>query len=143
MITGSYVPVYSLPPRTPFGDDAAESGKRLAIFGLAIAAALIGAFYLVGKVDQHAGFRRNGRWSKKYKDSLPDSAFLYVEGTPGSGRSRPLSRRRLPYKSRSGKVSVPHVRAALSRLSRTQIPARAKPAIRRKAERLLQRSRAR
>lgn len=58
------------------------------------------------------------RWTTKYKDKLPDSAFMYVApgGRKVKGRTHPLSKRHLPYRNHLGNVSVNHVRNALARL---------------------------
>lgn len=42
-------------------------------------------------------------WSQAYKDSLPDSAFLYVNGKD----------RRLPYKDKNGKIDMVHLQKAV------------------------------
>jgi hypothetical protein len=62
----------------------------------------------------------NRRWSTKYKDSLPDSAFLYVrpncvEHKDAQGRSHPLDCRDLPVKNRAGNYDYAHVKNAISR----------------------------
>jgi hypothetical protein len=51
-------------------------------------------------------------WTTKYVNSLPDSAFLYVE--PGSATDK--SKRHLPYKDASGKIDLPHLRNAIARI---------------------------
>ena len=80
-----------------------------------------------GRTLPEAGLTENARWTRAYVNSLPDSAFLYVE--PGGrrdrvGRSHPLSLRHLPYRSRTGKIDEAHLRAALSRShqERTDLP---------------------
>jgi hypothetical protein len=50
-------------------------------------------------------------WTRKYIDSLPDSAFASVETAPNGKKVR-----HLPHHDRSGRVDLPHVRNALSRL---------------------------
>lgn len=87
--------------------------------------------------------RRNGRWSRKYKDTLPDSAFLYVapggmahiEG--GKKVTHPLSLRHFPVRNASGAVDVSHVRNALARIGRSSVPASVKPKLQAKARALL------
>jgi hypothetical protein len=49
------------------------------------------------------------QWTTAYINSLPNSAFLYVE--PGED-----GKRHLPYKNKEGQVDLPHLRNALSRL---------------------------
>jgi len=82
----------------------------------------------------------NRKWTKKYINELPDSAFLWVApgGTKRQGRTHPLHLRSLPYKNKSGKVDLPHLRNSLARLRLTEdIPEREKPAIRKQACRVL------
>jgi hypothetical protein len=50
-------------------------------------------------------------WTRAYIDSLPDSAFAAVETTPDGRKVR-----HLPHHTRRGRVDLPHVRNALSRL---------------------------
>lgn len=66
-------------------------------------------------------------WTTQYKDSLPDSCYMYVSG----------STRKLPVKDANGKVDIPHVRDALSRLSNTDIPDTAKSGIKAKLQAML------
>jgi hypothetical protein len=84
------------------------------------------------------------KWSRKYKNRLEDSAFLYIE--PGgrideTGRTKPRSLRHLPVRNHVGNVDLPHVHNALGRLgqARTSIPAAARKDARAKAHRLLAR----
>ena len=58
---------------------------------------------------------RAERWTRAYIDSLPDSAFAVVETTPTGKKVR-----HLPHHDRSGRVDVPHLRNALSRLSQVK-----------------------
>jgi hypothetical protein len=46
-------------------------------------------------------------WSTAYKNALPNSAFLYSKG----------KERHLPYRDATGKIDLPHLRNAISRLS--------------------------
>jgi hypothetical protein len=86
----------------------------------------------------------NPRWSTKYKNQLPDSAFFYV--APGGRKVRttrgtftiPKSKRKLPYKNLSGRVDRGHLRAAIGRAGqkKTQIPAAEKKRIQGRAQRM-------
>lgn len=65
------------------------------------------------------------KWTTRYIDSLPDSAFAYV--APGghrdrTGRAVPRALRMLPYKNRRGGIDPDHVRNALARFDQTRIP---------------------
>jgi hypothetical protein len=55
------------------------------------------------------------RWTRQYINSLPDSAFAVVETTPDGKKLR-----HLPHHDRSGRVDVPHLRNAISRLSQVK-----------------------
>lgn len=58
-------------------------------------------------------------WDTSTKNNLPDSSFLYVESggkKDDQGKTVPRSLRHLPYKDANGKVDLPHLRNALSRL---------------------------
>jgi hypothetical protein len=55
------------------------------------------------------------RWTRQYITSLPDSAFAVIETTPDGKRLR-----HLPHHDRSGRVDVPHLRNAMSRLSQVK-----------------------
>jgi|SRR5215469_9630256 len=73
-------------------------------------------------------------WTTKYVNSLPNSAFLYVE--PGSDTNK--SKRHLPYKDSSGKIDLPHLRNAIARIPQMKgISADLKARLQAKARRLL------
>ena len=55
------------------------------------------------------------RWTRSYINSLPDSAFASVEITPDGKKVR-----HLPHHDRGGRVDLPHVRNALSRLPQVE-----------------------
>jgi hypothetical protein len=55
------------------------------------------------------------RWTRQYINSLPDSAFAAVEITYHGKKLR-----HLPHHDRSGRVDVPHLRNAMSRLSQVK-----------------------
>ena len=83
------------------------------------------------------------RWTRKYKNRLPDSAFLAI--SPGgrkdeTGRTKPRSLRHLPVKDIRGHVSVSHVKNALARIPLTHITAHQKAEARAKAKKMLARS---
>lgn len=89
----------------------------------------------------------NVRWSTKYKNQLPDSAFFYVG--PGGRKKRtkrgtftvPKSKRKLPYKNLSGRVDRGHLLAAIGRAGqkKTQIPAAEKKRIQARGRRIYER----
>ncbi len=54
-------------------------------------------------------------WTRRYVDSLPDSAVAVVEVRPDGKKVR-----HLPHHDRSGRVDVPHLRNALSRVSQVR-----------------------
>jgi hypothetical protein len=53
------------------------------------------------------------KWTRAYINSLPDSAFMYIE--PGYKEGEDKRARHLPYKDDTGKVDLPHLRNALAR----------------------------
>jgi hypothetical protein len=90
------------------------------------------------------GLEPNAHWSRAYVNSLPDSAFLYVEHGGQKdriGRTHPLSLRHLPFKNRSGRVDRHHLAAARSRLhqGKTEIPAHKKVELYQKADHIWER----
>jgi len=77
----------------------------------------------------------NAKWTRKYINDLPNSAFAVVEPCANTNKSA----RHLPYKDKTGKIDLPHLRNALARMN--QINAVCKEsstdAIRAKAKRKL------
>ena len=55
------------------------------------------------------------QWTYAYKCALPDPCFAFIEGDV----------RKLPIFDAKGRLSVPHVRNALARLSQTDLPSAA------------------
>lgn len=53
------------------------------------------------------------QWTRAYVNSLPDSAFIYIE--PGYKEGENKNARHLPYKDDKGKIDIPHLRNALAR----------------------------
>lgn len=68
-------------------------------------------------------------WSSTYIDSLPDTAFAFLnrggERDKG-GRTVPRALRHLPFRDRSGKVDMPHLREALEQLPQERLSTDAK-----------------
>lgn len=67
----------------------------------------------------------NRRWSTKYQNDLPDSAFLIVDEDCVSykddkGRSHPLSCRKLPVKNHLGNYDCDHLRNAEARANQVK-----------------------
>jgi len=63
-------------------------------------------------------------WSTAYINTLPDSAFLYVESggkKDEEGKTVPRTLRHFPYKDASGKVDLPHLRNAIARIPQSKI----------------------
>lgn len=63
-------------------------------------------------------------WDTKYINDLPDKCFAYIK--PGGekdeeGKTAPRALRYLPYRDKDGKVDLPHLRNALSRLPQTKL----------------------
>jgi len=80
--------------------------------------------YLVGRlVFDHK--LSKAKWSQKYINSLPDSAFLYIE--PGGkkdseGKTVPRSKRHFPVRDKNGKLDAAHIRNAISRIPQSNAP---------------------
>jgi len=57
-------------------------------------------------------------WSRAFINDLPDSSFLHIlpDGEKEDGKTTPRSLRMFPYKDAGGKVDLPHLRNALSRI---------------------------
>jgi len=58
-------------------------------------------------------------WTTRFKNNLPDSAFLYIQ--PGGkkdeeGKTKPRSLRHFPYKNENGEVDRAHILNAISRI---------------------------
>jgi len=87
---------------TPSPAQVGRRGAYLAIAVLAVAWLL----------PRQAGAER---WTRQYINSLPDSAFAAIETTPDGKKLR-----HLPHHDRSGRVDVPHLRNAMSRLSQVK-----------------------
>jgi len=64
-------------------------------------------------------------WSTKFVNDLPDSSFLYIESggkKDAGGKTTPRSLRHFPVKDADGKVDLPHVKNALSRIPQSDLP---------------------
>ncbi|HHE64835.1 MAG TPA: hypothetical protein ENL09_02320 [Bacteroidetes bacterium] len=70
-----------------------------------------------GLIKLFAGFGKEvaEKWSRAYINSLPDSAFIFIE--PGYKEGMNKNARHLPYKNKEGKVDIPHLKNALARCS--------------------------
>lgn len=63
-------------------------------------------------------------WSTAYINTLPDSAFLYVESggkKDDEGKTVPRTLRHFPYKDATGKIDLPHLRNAIARIPQSKI----------------------
>lgn len=79
-------------------------------------------------------------WSQAEQDDFPDSSFLVV--LPGgkkdaSGKTTPRDLRKLPVRDASGKLDLPHLRNAISRLGQPDTDVPDKEALQKKAQRML------
>lgn len=64
-------------------------------------------------------FSEGAEWSTRYKNDLPDSAFLYIEAggkKDSEGKIKPRSLRHFPYKDMDGKVDRAHILNAIARI---------------------------
>lgn len=55
------------------------------------------------------------KWTTKYINELPNSAFIIIEPAYTKGKTDNKNARHLPYKDKEGKVDLPHLRNALAR----------------------------
>ena len=79
-------------------------------------------------------------WTTAFVNSLPDSAFLFVEdgGTKDDeGKTVPRTLRHFPYKDSSGNVDLPHLRNALARIPQSNLPQDVQDRLTKKAQRIL------
>jgi HK97 family phage prohead protease len=79
-------------------------------------------------------------WSTSYVNDLPDSAFLYIEpggSKDGEGKTTPRTLRHFPVKDKDGKVDMPHVRNALSRIPQSNLPQSVKDLCTTKAQKMM------
>lgn len=84
----------------------------------------------------------NRSWSTAYMNELPDSAFLYVEPggrRDGSGRTVPRTLRHFPFKDERGRIDLPHLRNALSRIPQSSLSSDVRIRVEKKAQKLLAR----
>jgi HK97 family phage prohead protease len=68
-------------------------------------------------------------WDAAYINDLPDSAFLYIEDggeKDSADKTKPRSLRHFPVHDAGGKVDVPHLRNALSRIPQSDLDQGAK-----------------
>ena len=64
-------------------------------------------------------FSQGAEWSTRYKNDLPDSAFLYIEAggkKDSEGNIKPRSLRHFPHKDMDGKVDRAHILNAIARI---------------------------
>ena len=79
-------------------------------------------------------------WTTAFVNSLPDSAFLYIEdgGTKDDeGKTVPRTLRHFPYKDSGGKVDLPHLRNALARIPQSSLPQDVQDRLTKKAQSIL------
>jgi len=90
----------------------------------------------------HQSFKMSkALWSGKYINELPDSAFLHIEGggeKDEDGKTTPRSLRHFPVKDADGKVDLPHLRNALSRIPQSNLPPDVKAKATKEAQAMLE-----
>lgn len=80
-------------------------------------------------------------WTTAYVNTLPDSAFLFIE--PGGekdeeGKTVPRSLRHFPYKDASGDIDLPHLRNAIARIPQSTVEGLDKERLQARAQRILE-----
>jgi len=98
----------------------------------------------IARREERSPMHANARWTTAYKNSLPDSAFLFVDtacvhSRDRQGRSHPLNCRHFPYKDRAGKISLSHVRNAIGRAPQSNLPLKVQREVQVEARRVLAR----
>ncbi|HEX9641825.1 MAG TPA: hypothetical protein VGB13_10995 [Candidatus Krumholzibacteria bacterium] len=84
----------------------------------------------------------NRKWTRAHINDLPDGAFLYIESggeKDRDGRTTPRTLRHFPYKDASGRIDLPHLRNALSRIPQSSLPAATRERVQKKAREILER----
>jgi hypothetical protein len=72
-------------------------------------------------------FSQGAEWTTRYKNNLPDSAFLYIEAggkKDSEGKTKPRSLRHFPYKDADGKVDRAHILNAIARIPQAKFLSR-------------------
>jgi len=72
-------------------------------------------------------FSQGAEWTTRYKNNLPDSAFLYIEAggkKDSEGKIKPRSLRHFPYKDADGKVDRAHILNAIARIPQAKFLSR-------------------
>lgn len=85
--------------------------------------------------------RADVEWSTAYINDLPDSAFLYIEAgskKDDEGKTTPRSLRHFPVRDTNGKLDLPHLRNALSRIPQSSLPVSVRERLAVEARRLLE-----
>ena len=84
---------------------------------------------------------QKAKWSTAFINDLPDGSFLHIlpgGKKDGEGKTKPRSLRMFPYRGSGGKVDLPHLRNALSRIPQSnRISSATKKKLTGKAQRLL------
>ena len=100
---------------------------------------------LVSRLDMFEGELvkvEKKEWDTAYKNDLSDDSFLYVEpGEKEDGKTTPRTKRHFPYRDKSGKVDLPHVRNAIARIPQSNAPgltAEKKESLQNKARKILE-----
>lgn len=84
------------------------------------------------------------RWMSVFQkaetDDLPDSAFLYVVpgGEKDSGKTKPRSFRRFPYRTAAGEIDQAGLVNAVARIPQADLPAETKTSLQERARKLLE-----
>jgi len=83
----------------------------------------------------------NAKWTRKYIDRLPDTAFLIVDkdmvNYKEEGRSHPLNSRSLPIKNHLGQYDCAHLKNAEARANQiVGVSAKTRKAAKKKASKL-------
>ena len=80
-------------------------------------------------------------WTTAYMNDLADSCFLYIESggkKDDSGKTKPRSLRHFPYKDKSGKIDLAHLRNAIAQAPKSNLPKSVQDSVQAKARKILE-----
>lgn len=89
---------------------------------------------------EHSVDHADAEWTTAEVNDFPDSSFLYVESggeKDKEGKTVPRTLRHFPYKDGAGKLNLPHLRDAISRIPQSDVPKEKQETLQAHARKLL------
>lgn len=113
--------IFRLKVREASGTGGAKKASRLFCANFKVAKSDV----VVEFDDTELAVAEKAQWSRAYINDLPDGAFLHIE--PGGrkddeGKTVPRTLRHFPVRDEEGKLDVPHLRNAVSRIPQSKVP---------------------